>query len=184
MTKDDGQKNIYAVMLIGFGMLGCMIMGFCLYGATIFNIRYASFQFVAYGVLGPVVFSLFILRKYYTAAVSVILLFVIDILLAGNKYLLTHVLHFAGFVLAMYIFAGYYYDKMKMTILGRPLVLAGIVSLMHLFVRIVLNIVYYSEIGKFYQWKYVPIGFFVGLGLGLGFECAEYLFNIYQKKQS
>ncbi|NOX87822.1 MAG: hypothetical protein GXO77_02270 [Calditrichaeota bacterium] len=55
----------------------------------------------------------------------------------------------------------------------RPLILAGIFSIFFVAGALILTVVYYSGTAKILSFRNMPVGFLIGLGLGMGFELSE-----------
>ena len=161
------------------GIICCLMLGFIFFGFRVFTIGHAPFQFTAYGLVGSISFSLFAFRRYRDALFVLLLLFALNIALVGTAYLFTHLLSFGSVVAVTYIFSRYYFFELGNLKLARPLILAGLLSILYLLITAFLGMFYETDIVRVAVFGNMPYGFLVGLGLGLGFELAEFLIRRY-----
>ncbi len=71
----------------------------------------------------------------------------------------------------------YLFIQTRNVIYARPLILASLFAIFFVIVTIALNFIYQAGQGKLFPFKNMPVGFLIGLGLGLGIELSEYLIS-------
>jgi hypothetical protein len=157
------------------GSITCLLMGIIFFGFEIFEIRSTLFQFVVYGIIGSISFILFHLKRYRDAIFILVLLYLFEIIGLGFKYPLTHTLGYLSVIISMYIYSKYFFTQTQTIKYSRPLILASIFAILFVIVVLVLTFYYQAGQGKFLPFKNMPVGFLIGLGLGLGIELSEYL---------
>jgi len=161
------------ILLMVFGVITCIIFGVIFFGVNVFNLKSPLFQFVSFGIIGSVSFALFQFDRYRDAAFVSILLFLIIFLVTGGRFLFTHFLYFLGVVISILLFSTLIYQKLEHLKYIRPLVLSGIFSISFVVITLILALIYYPGIDKINLFRNMPVGFLIGLGLGVGFELSE-----------
>ncbi|MEJ2048292.1 MAG: hypothetical protein P8Y60_00330, partial [Calditrichota bacterium] len=116
-------------------------------------------------------------KKYRDAIFGLVLLYLFNILLFGTKYLLTGLLYFLAVIAGSYIYSAYFFNQAKNIKTSRPLILAGIYAILFLIVTLLLVFIYEPTAGKLFAIKNMPIGFLIGLGLGIGIELSDYIIS-------
>jgi len=173
----DSRIIIFTILC---GSLCTIILGFIFFQFRIFNIHDPLFQFLAYGIVGSVAFALFLQRRYRDAVFALILLFVLNVIVAGIyrfTLLVTHSFFFLAMVFSILFFERHFYGKMANIEIARPIVLAGIITIAFLLVSPILRLLFYSSEGQFHFFSNMPVGFLIGLGLGIGFEVSKFLYS-------
>jgi hypothetical protein len=172
------RKILLTVLVIVIsGSVSCILLGILFFGFDVFNSKSPFFQFVAYGIIGSVSFILFNWKKYRDAIFVLVLLYLFNILLFGTKYLLTGLLYFLAVIAGSYIYSAYFFNQAKNIKTSRPLILAGIYAILFLIVTLLLVFIYEPTAGKLFAIKNMPIGFLIGLGLGIGIELSDYIIS-------
>jgi hypothetical protein len=172
------RKLLLTVLVIVIsGSVSCILLGILFFGFEVFNSKSPFFQFVAYGIIGSVSFILFNLKRYRDATFVLVLLYLFNILLFSTKYLLTGLLYFLAVIAGSYIYSAYFFNQVKNIKTSRPLILAGIYAILFLIVTLLLVFIYEPTAGKLFAIKNMPIGFLIGLGLGLGIELSDYIIS-------
>lgn len=176
------QKNLKTILIFAVtGIVCCTVLGFIFFGSDVFNTRSPMFQFPVYGFVGSVAFILFKLKSYRDALFILVLVFLLEYLLTGSRYLLTHLIYFSSVVLGVYLFLRYFYNRIRRIKYAGPLILAGIFGLLFVADMLLLSIIYSHGEVKFLPLKTMPIGFLIGLGVGIGIELSEYIKARYVK---
>lgn len=178
MNAKQDIKHI--VLTIGFGTLCCMALGTLFFGLQIFNKELPFFQIAAFGLVGSVAFSLFYFRKYRDAIYVLIMLFIANIII-GNltriSFLVIHLLYFSSVIIAVFLFSKYFFIQIVNMKISRPLVLASILALFFVVATGLQWVIFAKHGTPFYPLGNLPIGFLIGLGMGVGFEISEYLYS-------
>jgi len=156
-----------------FGSIASVLTGFIFFGRAVFFLKSPYFQFVSYGVVGSVSFALFNFKRYRDSVFVSILLFLIFYFSSHSHHFITHFFYFLGAVFSVFIFSNWIYEKLKRMKYVRPLILAGIFSIFFVAGALILTVVYYSGTAKILSFRNMPVGFLIGLGLGMGFELSE-----------
>ncbi len=170
---DINFKLLYSLIL--FGTFTCVLLGLIFFGFIVFNIRSPFFQFISFGIVGSVSFSLFQLNRFREAMAINTLLFIILFLASGSEYFLTHILYFVAVIFSVYIYSIWIFQKLQSQKYLRPLILSSLFSIIFVIVTLILTFIFYSETTKILPFSNMPIGFLIGFGLGIGFEVSEYL---------
>lgn len=171
MTKEDLTTGIFYLLM---GIAGSLIIGIVFFGSRIFSVSMPPFQFVAGGIFGAATFALIYYNRVRDAAFILLLLVLVNFMVAGTRYFLTQLLFIAAIVMSAYIFASYFYRRLSGLPSARPLILAGLLAVGYLLVTIILKFVYAPPDARPDLLVNLPMGFLLGIGLGLGFETTDY----------
>lgn len=170
--KSPEASWLYKVL---FGALGSILLGAVFFGTAVFHRRHPAFAFTGYGIAGAVVFPLVQGRRSRDAGFAVVAFFLLNLLLAGTRFWLTQLLFYGAAVVSVYLFAERFYRPLGKIPAARPLVLAGLFAIGFILDTLILAAVYHGRTGGFLPFRNLPVGFLIGLGLGIGFELAEYV---------
>lgn len=163
-----------------FGMIGCMLIGYLFLGSRIFIPRDPAFQFIVYGFIGSVMFSilrfsslrsfLFVSVLFYLIEVTIIKFGKVDIFFA-------RFLFFWGVVGSIFIFYKFFYLNLKVLKIGKFIILGGILALANmLIVSIGGQFVSVDNLKAIIEGQ-AFFGLLIGSGIGLGIEIAELFGN-------
>lgn len=176
MSKKEHIK--YIALIIGFGTICSLIIGLLFFGLKIFDTKHPLFEFFTFGIIGSVAFSLFNTKRFRDAIFALIFLFFFNVIIVGMSkasILITYLLYFSGVILSTYLFIKYFYNQLANIKIARPMVLAGILAILFVVVTITQWILFASGEKQFYVLSNLPLGFLLGLSLGIGFELSDYL---------
>jgi hypothetical protein len=158
------------------------VIGFIFFQSAIFEINGSSFQFLTFGIAGGMIFSTFRFLSKQQAAFSIILLLVLDLVLDRSttwRFMLRDAIYYFGITAAIFLFAYYFFNKLRGVLLARILVLGSTIALSYLAITIILYLVFLPSSNGFSpdlsQMIYFNLsqGFLIGLGIGIGIELAE-----------
>lgn len=166
-------KSVISSIL--FGTVACVLLGFMFFGLNVFNPRSPLFQFLSFGIVGSVSFALFRANRLRDAIFANVLFFLILFIASGNRFFLTHLFYFAVVVFSVFAYSEWVYPKLQSLKLVRPLTLAGFFAICFLLVTLILTVLYHAKAMHVLPFRNMPIGFLIGLGLGIGFEISEYV---------
>ena len=178
MNAKQDIKHI--VLTIGFGSICCMALGALFFGLQVFNKEFPFFQIVSLGLVGSVAFSLFYFKRYRDATYVLIMLFIANIIavnLTKVSFMIIHFLYFSSVIIAVFLFSKYFFFQIANMKISRPLVLASILALFFVMATGVQWSIFAKDGMPFYPLANLPIGFLIGLGMGIGFEISEYLYS-------
>jgi len=188
----DDQRIIRFVVTTIFAAIGTIILGFIFLRSAVFEMNISASQFITFGIIGGVIFSTFRFLSKRQAAIAILLLFVLDMLLQHStvwRLVLRDILCYLGFIIALFIFTYYYFDKLRQVVIGRILVLSSVIALNYVIITGILYSVFRVSAEKFdlnlLQMVYFNLaqGFLIGLGLGTGIEVAEYFYELKNKSK-
>ncbi|MEJ2053243.1 MAG: hypothetical protein P8X42_04920 [Calditrichaceae bacterium] len=171
MTKNNKQQLVFFII----GAAICIILGLIFFGQNIFNTRSLLFGIITGGITGAAAFALFNAKRNRDAVFISILLFIITYFISGKGYFITQLLYLAGIVVSVFVYSKWTFGKLKSAKYARPLILAGFISVAFIAAYLLLVLIYYSDTIILRPFTNMPIGFLIGLGLGIGFEIAEIL---------
>lgn len=170
------RKVLYTVVMFTFtGTLTSVLIGITFFGLEVFQPQSPFFQFLVYGIIGSISFILFKLNRYRDALFILSLLFLFEILWLGSKFPITHLLYYLSITSGLFIFYKYFFVQTQTIKYARPLILASILALLFVVVFFALKLIYAPGSGKLLPFKNMPVGFLIGIGLGIGIELAEHL---------
>ncbi|NHZ85584.1 MAG: hypothetical protein GWP19_06855 [Planctomycetia bacterium] len=179
MKVIGNSKNVNDYIITIFcGTISTIIIGFLFFGFSIFNKQNPSFQFPVFGIIGTISFALFKLKEFRYSIFILSLLFLFEIIFTGEKYIVTHILFYIAMVLSILIYTKFFYARLNNIKYSRFLVLASIISISYVIVTIILGLLFKSDSINLFLFQNMPIGFLIGIGLGLGFELSEYMLAI------
>ena len=172
------RKTLYSVLIFTVtGTVTCILTGITFFGLEVFETKSPFFQFLVYGIIGSISFIFFKLKRYRDALFILILLFLFDILWIGSKFPITHLIYYLSVISGLFIFSKYFFIQTVTIKYARPLILASILALLFVVGFFTLKLIYASGQGKLLPFKNMPVGFLIGLGLGIGVELSEYLLS-------
>jgi hypothetical protein len=178
MSKKQDIK--YIVLTIGLGSICCVTLGALFFGSKIFNKELPFFQIASLGLVGSVAFSLFYFKRYRDAIYVLIMLFIINIIIANltkASFVIIHFLYFSSVIVAVFLFSKYFFIQIANMKISRPLVLASILALFLVMATGLQWVIFAKDGMPFYPLGNLPIGFLIGLGLGIGFELSDYIYS-------
>jgi hypothetical protein len=182
----DKQWIIRFIVTTVLTAAGTIIIGLIFYQSAIFKIDDSAFQFVSFGIVGGIIFSTFRFLSKRQAAAAIVLLLLLDMVLQRStvwKFMLRDVLYYFGFTAAIFVFAYYYFEKLRGIVVGRILVLGSVMALGYVAITVILYLIFLSSSNEFgpnvSQMIYFNLsqGFLVGFGLGVGIEGAELIWG-------
>lgn len=176
----DYQRSqiVKIIMIILFGTVLSSILGMIPFGMRILDVGHPAFQFISLGMIGASAFALFSGRHYRDAIFVIVLLFLIDFLISGQPVpggILTFLLFFIAVSGSVYLFSRYFFEVLSELMIARPLILSSMMAISFVVVTFFLFLVFGSVNIQFYPLGNLPIGFLIGLGLGIAFEIVELL---------
>jgi len=155
---------------------GCIILGLVFLGTRVLDPTSPLFGFVVFGVVGGVSFALFDERKYRDAAYVLLLLYLILFLTQSTEIAIVYLIYFVVVVTGTFLFVHFFFFRIDSLPIARPFVFAAILAIGVAFGTAVQWLIFARSDGtSFSIWRNIPLGFMIGLGLGLGVELAEYL---------
>lgn len=166
-------KTLFSFIL--FGTAASILSGFVFFGTNVFNLRSPLFQFLSFGVVGSVSFALFRANRLRDVIFANVLFFLTLFIASGNRFFLTRLFYFAVVVFSVFAYSEWVYPKLQSLKLVRPLILAGFFAICFLLVTLILTVLYHTKAMHVLPFRNMPIGFLIGLGLGIGFEISEYV---------
>lgn len=166
---------------IGFGSVCCLLIGLLFFGLKIFDTKLPLFEFFTFGIIGSVAFTLFNVKRYRDAIFALIFLLFFNVIVVGMytvSILITYLLYFSCVILSVHIFTKYFYNQLANMKISRPIVLAGILAMLFVVATCIQWILVASGNKQFYVLSNLPLGFLLGLGMGIGFEISEIFYSI------
>lgn len=160
------------------------LIGLFFFGTEVFQSKSPFFQFIVVGFECSLSFVLFELNRYREAIFILIIVFLFDYMWFGSKYPVTHFIYFLSVVVCAFLYIKFFYRQAKMLKLYRPLVLSSLLGIMFVIDYYILLVIYGSGPGKLLPFKNMPIGFLIGLGVGIGIETSEYLLDRLESKEA
>lgn len=165
---------------------GTSVVGYLLFGSVIFKPDDLPFQFVSFGIIGGIIFSSFGFLSKPQAAVTFILLFILDVIprsLGSSDSWLHEAVYFIGFTFAIITFKSYFFDRLHRMAVARTLIAGGGIASVYVVITVILYIIFLVTANELNlnltQMIYFNVaqGFLLGLGLGAGIETAEFVLN-------
>lgn len=157
------------------GTTASIMAGLIFFGLDIFNTQSPLFQILVYGLVGSISFILFYLKRYRDSIFILLIIFLLDMFIFNFQNPLNRILYFLSAVTGAFLYARYLFSGAGHMKIARPLLLAGIYAILSVFVVLILSLVHHTGQERVFPFINMPIGFLIGLGLGAGFELAEYL---------
>lgn len=165
---------IYAI----FGLLACLIVGYLFSEKWVFVPTNPSYAFFVYGVTGAVLFSILkfsTMRNFLYGAALLLALYVIWARIHYPGVILVRLLQFAGIAAAIYLYHHFYEARLQELRFGKFLVLGGAIAVVNLLLTVLVAPFANVEDLRLVIEHQTFYGFFIGCGLGIGFEIAEFL---------
>ena len=159
------------------GTITSTLIGLVFFGLEVFQSKSPFFQFISVGLICSLSLVLFNLKRYRDSAFILIILFLFDYMWYGSKYPITHFIYYLSVILSTYVFSRYFYVQLEKIKYSRPLILSSLLSIMFVVAYLLLTMIYSSGPGSLRPFKNMPIGFLIGLGVGIGLEMAEHILD-------
>lgn len=167
----------HIIFIVLSGTICCTVFGLVFFGLQVGHIKPPVFYFASLGFTGSVAFSFFEPRKFREGIPALLLIFLLTHVIAHFptvSFDIVYSIYFIGIVLAAFLFGKFIYRQSENVWFARPLILAGIVSLMAIAATALQWIAFAGGDQPFHILTNVTPGFLFGLGLGIGFEIAAY----------
>lgn len=185
---ESGDSFNYKHFIITFvcGFAGSLIIGLLVYQLHIFNLSENRFVYTALGFAGALVFSSMIYRGIRDSIIVILAVFLLNIIIS-RTHLISNIIRdiavFGSFWLCVYLYKTWFYNssgKYKdLSALGLGIISAIILFITGLFLLFIAVPLEKISIDLIFQVSmfFLQAGFLIGLGLGLGFDLAEYLIS-------
>ncbi len=154
-------------------LLGCLIFGFGISPNHAILLSCLSFS-----VMGAFTFALFKDGRLREGFALFALLFILSILLLGEfrgPRLIVFTIYSMAELAAIVWFACAFFERLKGLKKARPLLFSGITALFFALGALLQWVLFGKTGTPFNPFANLSFGFFLGLGLGIGFELAEVL---------
>jgi hypothetical protein len=172
---EKANRTVRAVMLVVFGTVFCLLVGFFFFRFNIFKLRLTTFEFVVSGLSGSIFYAVLRHSTRRVAILTLAALLVLDVLLLCKgkvDFIVGHVLYFLATGGALYLYSAYIRDRFRAIRIGKFVALAILLALFNG----VLSLVYGAIISEPNAWKgllwFIELQLLIGAGLGLGLEIA------------
>ena len=166
--------NIQPILIpVICGWLSCVLCSIIFFGVRTLEIDNPLFIFVKAGCLGSVAFALFIQNRIRDAVFLLILLSIFEVVLFGLKHPVTHLLFIIALIMLLYFFARRVYKKLSFYKIVRPRIIAGKMAISFICITVIVHLLYAPAWERLFLFENMPIGFMIGISLGIGFELAQ-----------
>lgn len=169
-------RNIFCIAILGTAV--CVIFSFYFYNAADFTLYQIPIYFMVLGLAGSVSLALLLANRFRdTIYVNVLIyiLFVIVVYQVYQKPTIAVILFIYMFAVlaAIFCYARKFEPQLKSAWLSRPLVLAGLTGLFFILATLIHGLLFTHNVNRGIVLTNMPVGFFLGLGIGIGRELKE-----------
>ena len=166
-----------AARVNGMAWLGGIAVGAVFFGGRVFAPGSPAFQFVMVGFGLAVFLTLFQTGGSRHLIIAFPLLFLLDLILAGNRFAGTRLVFWGWVLLAVFLFFRFYAVPLRSPFFARTLVYAGLLALAYLLATLLLWLIFRSRAVHVDLFRNLPMGFLLGIGQGMGLELGEKFFS-------
>ena len=168
------KKILWATVI---GTVLCALISLLYFGVKFGNITQPPIYFVTLGFSGSLSLSLLRenrIREVIYLNLLIYLLFAIIILRPRPVTALIFLLYYFAFVFSIYIYVRQYDTQVASVRLAGALILASLAGLFYMGASLIHGLFFISKFYPGFILINFPIGFLVGLGVGLGGEVSEH----------
>lgn len=169
----ENKRILWTALL---GTLICIIIA-----ALFFGIKFNDFQsppiyFLILGFAGSLSLALFREKKVrdviYVNIIIYILFAIVSALLRPITALIVFI-YYAALIFSVFLFVKNFDMKLPQNIFIRPLILAGLIGVFFIIANFIHGLMFISRFHVGFVLRNMPIGFLVGLGIGIGSEITK-----------
>jgi hypothetical protein len=165
-----------AVLYSVFGLFSCLIIGYLFAEKRAFVPISPNYAFFVYGVAGAVLFSVLkfsTIRNFLYGTALLLLLFVVWARISHVGQVFVQLLQLAGIATAIYGYHRFFEAPLRELKFGKFLALGGAVAAINFLLTLL--VITFVDTPDAQQVIMIQtfFGFFIGSGLGIGFEIAE-----------
>jgi hypothetical protein len=183
MERVDGfnLKNFAITSLFGFA--ACLLIGFLFYQTRIFNLADNRFVFASLGFTGALVFASLLYGNVKDSIIILTAALLLNIFICKNhqvSFIIRDIAVFSSFGLSIFLYKNWFYNSSAKYKYLRAFGLGVITAILFLIAGIFLIFINVPleriSIELIFQisFYYLHMGLLIGLGLGLGFDLADY----------
>ena len=151
----------------------CVLLGLLLFGTQTVSPHSPLFQIVTLGLAGAVSFTCLRPHQYRDALVILVLWFVAIWAFIAKTPFVTTVAYYTAATAVIGVFSRFVFDRFHKLRFTRPLLAALMMGVSFLLVTVILTLLYAAPMNRNLLFVNMPVGFVIGLGLGIGFEISD-----------
>ena len=175
-------KNRDIIRITILGTVVCLIFSLYFFKAAEFDLYQLHIYFVVMGLAGSVTLALLLanrLRDTLYINILIYIIFVVIVYGVVNKPRMAVILllYMLGLWAAVWVYVRMFEPRLTAAVISRPLVLAGLGGLFFIIVTLIQALIYIHKINRGFVLTNMPVGFFLGLGIGIGRELKEKYWN-------
>ncbi|MCK5739710.1 hypothetical protein KAH55_11025 [bacterium] len=168
-------KNRDIVRITILGTAVCMIFSLYFLNVANFNLHQIWVYFIVLGMAGSATLALLLASRFRDAFFINILIYILFVVVAYGvvkkpMMAIILLLYMIALLTAVFIYVREFEAQLMTARLSRPLVLAGLVGIFFLLATLIHGLLYIHKINCGFVLTNMPIGFFLGLGIGIGRE--------------
>lgn len=165
------RKKIFWITLAG--TMICVTFGVSLFGVYFNDVYKPPLYFLILGFAGSLSLALFEQKRtrdviYINVLVYILFAIVASVLRPVAALILLG--YYIMLILAIFAYMRYFDTKISHLILARPLLLASIVGVFYIFSSLIHALLFMKQFTPRFLMVNFPIGFLLGLGIGIGRE--------------
>lgn len=158
------------------GTVVCLAIAVLFFGTNINDLQQPTVYFLLLGFAGSLSLALFRQKKVRDVIYINILIYVLFAIVASFLRPITALIlliYYAALIGAIYFFSKSFDAKLPQSIFIRPLLLAGLIGLLFIIANFIHGLMFIDRFHIGFLLRNMPIGFLVGLGVGIGSEIAN-----------
>lgn len=168
------KKNITKTTISG--TLACILLAILFFGFKWDDINSYPVYLITLGFAGSLSLALFRQKKLRDVIYVNILIYFLFAIVSTLLYPITALIlliYFTALIFALFIYIKYFDKKLSHIKLVRPLVLASTVGLFYITANFLHGLIFINHFTMGFLLANLPIGFLIGLGIGLGEEISD-----------
>jgi len=154
------------------GTLFCTLLAVLFFfGVPVFNVNRPPLYLITLGFAGSLSLALFKQKRSRDVVfVNILIYFIFAVVSQALKAITALILliYYASLVLALYVYTRYFDKNLGKLVWARPLVLAGLLALFYIAANTLHSLMFIRSFEIRFLLMNMPIGFLLGLGIGLG----------------
>ncbi|MEE4311898.1 MAG: hypothetical protein V2J62_08490 [candidate division KSB1 bacterium] len=173
----DREKIVWITIA---GTCVCIIISIILFGLTFGDVHKPPLYFLVLGFTGSLSLALFEQKRIRDAIYVNVLIYILFAVVASILRPVTALIlliYYLSLIVAIYTYVRYFDEKISHVAYARPLLLAAIMAVFYILSSLVHGLIFLKQFTPRFLMVNFPIGFLLGLGIGIGREIVTKLFT-------
>ena len=169
----ENKKILWTTIL---GTVVCLAIAIIFFGTAINDLQQPPIYFLILGFAGSLSLALFRLKRVRDVIYINIMIYGLFAILSSFLRPITALIlliYYAALIISVFLFVKNFDMKLPQNIYIRPLILAGLIGVFFIIANFIHGLLFISRFHVGFLLRNMPIGFLVGLGIGIGSEITK-----------